>query len=397
MNSKGVKNNARTPRLLLLAALLIASTATLCPAIDMKGVSLTPWDPNALLTADADQTLAHAADIGCNWIAICLWWFQDDVNATLIAPDYSRYCATPESVAHGIQRCHQLGLKVMLKPMVDCRDGNWRGCINPSNAWFQTYRDFVAFWADVARDNNVEMFCVGCELVKTLTWSTSWRSIIQDIRSRYPGPLTYAANHGQETSITWWDDLDYIGIDAYYALTNKNDPTLAELQTAWNNRANAIQTWRNNSWPTKDIIFTEVGYQSVDGTNRTPWWRDPAANPLDLQEQAHCYQALLSVCRQRPWWRGAFWWNWETNPDAGGPNDPYHPMQNKPAQLVLAEYYLTWPGDFNDDHDVDLIDLAFLSHHWLHTQVVGDPDLNLDHNVTLADFAILSHYWLATD
>jgi len=61
-----------------------------------------------------------------------------------------------------------------------------------------------------------------------------WRSVISDVRGLYSGPLTYASNHsGEETSIKWWDAVDYIGVDAYYPLTYKNDPTVAELKTAW--------------------------------------------------------------------------------------------------------------------------------------------------------------------
>ena len=318
--------------------LVIISGVSISGEIEMKGVSYTAWSPDALYTEDSDISLADANAIGCNWIAICVWWFQDSIDSAVIEPDYSRYSAEPGSVVHAIERCHELGMKVMLKPMVDCRDGKWRGDINPSAGWFAAYQDFVTFWADLAAANGVELFCVGCELKNTESWSSSWQDVIQEVKNHYTGPFTYAANHGCEQKINWWGQLDYIGIDAYYSLTNKNNPTLSELKTAWNNRCNSIEAWRNSSWPSMDIIFTEVGYQSVDGTNRTPWWTDPAG-PIDLQEQADCYEALLSQCKGRSWWLGAFWWNWETDPDAGGPNNPYHLMQNKPAEQVLCNYY----------------------------------------------------------
>jgi hypothetical protein len=41
----------------------------------------------------------------------------------------------------------------------------------------------------------------------------------------------------------------------------------------------------------------------------------------------------------KPWWDGAFWWNWETNPYAGGPSDAGFTPQNKPAQTILQQYY----------------------------------------------------------
>lgn len=364
--------------------LLFASAAN---AIDMKGVSYTAWQPDAMLTAASDASLAKAKDDGCNWIAICVWWFQNDVDSTVITPDYTRYSAEPNSVVHAIERCHDLCMKVMLKPMVDCRDGNWRGNINPSAAWFAAYEDFISYWADLAESNGVEYFSVGCELKKTTTSSSAWRNVIREIRNRYSGPLTYSANHGNEQNINWWGDLDCIGIDAYYSLTNKNNPTLTELKTAWANRCNAIENWRNANWPSMDIVFAEVGYQSVNGTNRTPWYADPASHPMDLQEQADCYEALLSECRQRPWWLGAFWWNWQTDPDSGGDDDPYWTPMNKPAEDVLRSHYITLAGDLDDDQDTDFIDFMLVANHWLEQDIVGGPDINCDGKVNFNDLA----------
>jgi hypothetical protein len=284
-------------------------------------------------------------------------------------------------------------MKVMLKPMVDCRDGNWRGNINPSAAWFAAYEAFLTYWADLARANNADYFSVGCELKKTVSWSSSWRNVIREVKNHYSGPLTYAANHGNEQNVSWWDDLDCIGIDAYYSLTNKNDPTLSELKTAWNNRCDAIEIWRDNNWPGMDIVLAEVGYQSVDGTNRTPWYTDPSSHPIDLTEQADCYEALLSECRQRDWWLGAFWWNWETNPDGGGPDDPYWTPQNKPAEDTLRNHYQTAAGDLDDDRDVDFLDILLVAAHWLEADTIGGPDINCDGNVNLRDAAELAQNW----
>ncbi len=364
-------------------------------AIEFKGVSYTAWSPYAMLSEDSDNSLAKARADGCNWLAICVWWFQDNVNSTTIEPDYTLYSATVESVVHAINTCHELGMKVMLKPMVDCRDGVWRGNINPSLDWFSSYQDFIIFWAQIAEENKVESFCVGCELMDTVSWSSSWETVIQNARTHYTGPMTYAANHGNENNVSWWDELDYIGIDAYYALTGKNNPTLNELKSAWQNRANSIETWLNSNWPGMKIVFTEVGYQSVDGTNCTPWYTDPATHPMDFQEQVDCYEALLSVCRERSWWMGVFWWNWETHPDGGGEDDPYWTPMNKPAEDVMISYYQTTPGDFDDDRDVDLYDMSFFTEYWLDSEIVGDPDLNNDGSVNLLDFSLLADYWLA--
>jgi hypothetical protein len=384
------------------AAALIAAVAvpflstSLSRAIEMKGISYTAWQSAAMSTEDSDASLATARSDGCNWVAICVWWFQDNVDCHDIEPDYTRYSATSDSVVHAINTCHNLGMKVLLKPMVDCHDGVWRGSIRPSQDWFATYAEFVGFWARLAEDSNVEMFCVGCELVRTVSWSASWKRIIAETREVYSGPLTYAANHGNESKVNWWSELDYIGIDAYYPLTNENDPTAEELKTAWCARADKIETWLSSHWPDMRVIFTEAGYQSVDGTNRTPWWADPATHPIDQAEQADCYEAMLSQCRQRDWWAGVFWWNWETDPDSGGTDDPYWTPRNKPAEDVLRAYYRTIPGDFDDDRDVDLQDLMFLTRNWLESALIGDPDLNGDRHINGLDLALLGQRWRQT-
>jgi hypothetical protein len=332
---------ARVGPLVCLPAVEAAPSSTFADVGEIKAVSFTAWSEYAFSSADAYESLVNARNIGCNWIAICVWEFQQTVTSTEIAPDYTLYSARPESVVQAIQWCHQLGLKVMLKPMVDLSNDplHWRGDIVPSTQWFASYDDFINSWAVLAQDNEVELFCVGCELKNTVSWSSSWRSVIQGVRDRYAGPVTYAANHDNVQNVSWWDALDYIGIDAYYALTAQDDPSLAELQSAWSGRADSIEAWLTSTWPGKQVIFTEVGYQSLDGTNRTPWWRDPATNDLDHAEQADCYEALLSVCEQRSWWLGAFWWNWETDPDAGGLDDPDFTPHNKPAELVLCNHY----------------------------------------------------------
>lgn len=376
----------------LLTIMLLLSVSA-GNAIDMKGVSYTAWQPNAMLTPDSDDSLAKAKDDGCDWIAICVWWFQENVDSTVITPDYTRYSAEPNSVVHAIERCHELCMKVMLKPMIDCNSGSWRGEIQPSTGWFAAYQDFIDHWAKIAQDNSVEMFCVGCELRDTVSWSASWRSVVGNTRLIYSGPLVYAANHGNEQNIDWWDELDHIGIDAYYSLTAKNNPTPNELALAWASRLDSIEAWRNTNWPSMDVIFTEVGYQSTDGTNKTPWYTDPATHPLDFLEQADCYEAMLNQCKQRNWWLGAFWWNWETSPAAGGTDDPYWTPQNKPAENVLQSNYRTVAGDLNDDRNVDFHDFVLVADHWLGQNIVGGPDIDCDGNVNFRDVAELAENW----
>jgi hypothetical protein len=147
----------------------------------------------------------------------------------------------------------------------------------------------------------------------------------------------YASNHGgEEARITWWDALDFIGVDAYYPLTAKDDPTLTELKAAWK-RPLAILEGLHERYK-KPIILTEIGYRSVDGANRRPWeWGTPAG--VDLGEQADCYQAALESLWEQPWLAGTYWWNWGTDPEQGGPDDIDYTPHDKPAEWVLKGFY----------------------------------------------------------
>lgn len=322
----------------ICAAFLGALSVSVFASPSRRGMSYTSWSESALLQPESDASVLRMRQIGVDTVALNFWWFQDDQYSSAITEDFSRYSSSEASITHAIQQIHANGMRVLLKPMVDLRNGAWRGDIRPSAAWFAGYGSFINRWADFATANAVEELSVGCEFKRTESWSTSWRSVIAGVRGRFAGPLTYSANWDSFDAIAWWDGLDTVGVDAYFPLTGENDPTLAELRAAWQDRAGQIEAWRTSRGLQQKIEFTEVGYRSVDGANKAPWeWGSGGA--VDLQEQADLYEALLSTLWNRPWWDGAYWWNWETRPDAGGPNDNGFTPQNKPAEEVLRRYY----------------------------------------------------------
>jgi hypothetical protein len=313
----------------ILAA--IAADAHAAPAF--QGMSYTSFGKDVLGTSASDQSL-----------------FNMTVSANSMAEDFTRYSSTMSSVSHAIDTIHGLGMKVLLKPMLDVSDGTWRAYIDPSNKdlWFSNYTNFIGTFADMAQSKGVELLSIGCEM-NTLEQSannTRWTNLINNMRSRFSGQLTYSANWssigqnvGGYQNVPWWNQLDYIGIDAYFPIAASNNTTLSGLTTAWQNQANTIESWRASRGLTnKQVLFTEVGYQSADGAAQTPWGVSGTPT-VDLQEQSDSYQALLSVMPTKTWWDGAFWWSWETNPYAGGTNDSGFTPQNKPAQSILQQYY----------------------------------------------------------
>ena len=328
----------------------------------MDGMTVNAWSAEAYNSSDFDQSIANLASLNVNWVTFTVFWFMNTSSDTIMGPRPDLYTASDSSLEHAIQKAHGLNMQVALKPMVDVLDGAWRGSISPSNwtLWFANYASFIDYYANLSRANGVELFVVGCELRSSQSYVSNWRQVISGVRALFSGNLTYAANwdsysvyskvpsYGWEP-VTFWDALDYVGVDAYFPLTNSYNPTVEQLVGNWSQSGASGWwgtgfNWTNELYATyantgKKIIFTEIGYTSQNGTNTQPWTYVPPPTGIDLQEQADCYQACLEVFKDKTWFMGWFWWEWRTDPNAGGPNDTDYTPQNKPAQSILYQYY----------------------------------------------------------
>ena len=309
-----------------------------------KGLCYSGWSSDAFGTSESDESLSLLTETNTEWVSICFSWAQSSTTSSDIHVDPER-TPTTDSVKHAITVAHSLGLKVMLKPMVDTLEEEktqgyptvWRGEIEPSESWFDSYSSFINAFADVAEQYGVELFCVGCEFKATTAEKEQWENVISGVREHYSGPLTYAADWTNYQNIEWWDSLEYVGIDAYFPLSFFDyDPTVEELKSAWTNHANVIEEWISTI--NKPVIFTEIGYRSGDGTNMAPsnYWTDM---PVDLEEQNDCYEAAFQILWDRSWFYGFYWWTWIHDPTKGGVNDSSHTPQNKPAQETITEWY----------------------------------------------------------
>jgi hypothetical protein len=293
---------------------------------------------------DARRTLAAT---GAGWMGLLTTWYMPTRSSSTIARDPDR-SNDDDVVRRAIDEAHALGLKVMLKPHVDVKDGTWRAQIAPSDtgAWFDSYAAFIEHHAAIAAEKNVAMLCVGTELISMTRspYAGDWARVIARVRGRYAGTLVYAANANDAadefTSASLWPLVDVLGLDVYTPLTAKTDPTRAELVAAWRRNRDGhdmLAAYRGfqQAWG-KPLVFTEVGYRSADGANRAPWdWG--ASLAADPAEQADCYAALYEVwSREEAWFRGPFWWSWDVaGPKAG--DTGYNP-RGKSAEEVLRQW-----------------------------------------------------------
>jgi hypothetical protein len=273
--------------------------------------------------------------------------FQANATATSIAPVAGQTPSDADVVA-AISALHAQGLKVMLKPHVDGSDGSWRGTFQPSdlNAWFASFTTFIDHYATLAQQNNVEMLCFGTEYVDLTVAGNLpyWTNVIKSIRGSYTGPLVYAANAvsipDEFNQVPFWSQVDVIGLDGYFPLTNQNDPTIPQLVAAWGNNMNgdnvvaAVTNFANAHSP-QPVIFSEIGYRSVAGTNQRPYDYSFSGS-YDPIEQQDCYQAMYEVWNNSGIIQGHFWWAWQVSQPASGDTE-YAPW-TKPADTILQAW-----------------------------------------------------------
>jgi hypothetical protein len=303
-----------------------------------KGVVYTSWGRTELGMPASDLTLEYLYKLGVRHLGIMVVWFQETVEEKTIFADPKD---TPEDSAliHAINKAHSLGMKVMLKPHVDVKTDQWRGDIIASKEWFASYKDYIIYYAKLASLYNVELFSIGTELTNTTiaNWKNEWEDIIAETKKRFSGALSYCANWNEYETVGFWDKLDFIGIDAYFPLTAKKDPTKKELIAAWEGNAAAIDKWLKANKINKPVIFAEIGYCSADGTNIQPWSALSGLSKeyIDQQEQADALDAMLAVCVRYPWFKGLYWWNYF-------PQERWSPLGYTIRGKIAEEVFSEW-------------------------------------------------------
>jgi hypothetical protein len=322
---------------LAAAAACTFSTASASAAVApwQKGVNFTAWWHDSYAQPAADTSLGALAATGTERVAIVVTWYMDTPTSSDVRPDANR---TPSdaSLLHSMATARAAGMDVVLKPHVDLQDGSFRALIQPADrqAWFDTYRHMSNHYADLAAQAGARMLIVGTELTTMSSDEQQWRRVIAEARARFPGEMTFAANHVDGAQVVaFWDALDYIGIDAYMPLATTANPSVDELASAWRDRGYVAGLGALHRRFGKPVLLTELGYQSRFGTAITPWGGAPGA--ISDEPQARAYEAAYRAFWDVPWFAGIYWWDWS----ATGAGDPGgHPFARKAAAGVVIAW-----------------------------------------------------------
>jgi hypothetical protein len=296
-------------------------------------------------TNEAVESLKKLRETGSEWIALSFFALQDTYSDTDIHFDYG-HTMTDRDIIFAVHEAKKLGLKVCLKPVVNCRDGIWRARIGfPEEAtekwdkWFQSYNHFLLHYAELAEELECEMFCIGCEMINTETQITKWREVIANVRNIYNGPIIYNANHGKEEGVEWFDAVDYIGTSAYYPVAKQPGDSVENMKKEWVKVSGKLEKLANKY--NKQIIFMEIGCRSARGCATMPWDFLHTELPFDEEEQANFYQSVFEVFWNKEWFSGFFWWDWKATlyPLEEAKQDLDFDIYGKKAEQIVREWY----------------------------------------------------------
>lgn len=289
-------------------------------------------------------------DIGINWMCLAFHIDQKGFSSTEIYFDY-RYSITDKDIVFAITRAHERGIKICLKPVINCTDGMWRAQIDFPDCdmmgkdhywseWFEHYTAFLCHYAEIAQDTGCEMFCIGCEMSGTERKEAYWRKLIKKIREIYTGPIVYNTNHGNEEDIKWFDAVDYIGTSAYYKVGKVPGDTKENMLAKWNEVGKGMKKLSERLG--KQVIFMEIGCRSAKGCAMMPWDFTHKEFVRNEEEQADFYESCLTAFHNEAWFAGVFWWDWDTEvydtADEAKVNTDFD-IHLKKAEEIVKQWY----------------------------------------------------------
>lgn len=313
---------------------------------------LSEWN-GQVQSASAQQAMQAMAANGANSIEITprIWTSTASSNTVM---SVAAKTESDSSLIAGINNAHADGLSVILKPNISTLDGTGSSGLAPTDvaAFFASYKAEIVHLATIAQQTGVEVVAIGNEMssLSGAQYQSYWTDIISAVRGVYHGELTYAAATDEASKVSFWSQLDTIGVNTYPPLSVSGTPTVANMVSAWS-QVPTNPYWYaafNGKSPIdflhslatqygKQVLMTEAGYLSIDyGTTITGSWQ--TTGPMDLQMQADAYAAFLQVWTSHsgPWLQGVDFWQWDLS-NVFSPTG-FSPM-GKPALAIIAEYF----------------------------------------------------------
>ncbi len=326
----------------LVAGLLIVLFS--CQATSFSNKKINGISLEASRDSLTEKTISSIEGVNANAVALMPYAFLRIEEKPQLLFDMERqwFGESAEGIEQAVKKLHKRGLTVMIKPQLWIR-GKFTGDLDfeKEENWQKfegEYREYILLFTGIAAENEVEILCLGTELFNFVQERPQfWKKLIGEIRENYKGKLVYAENWDKVGQVTIWEDLDFIGVDAYFPISDEISPSNSEIATGWNRYKDLLENLSQKYQ--KQVLFTEYGYRSSDYALKEPWNSERKNTAPNHHLQAQAYQVLYEDIWTENWLAGGFLWKWHQQENAGGiENDRFTP-QNKPAEKVIQKYY----------------------------------------------------------
>jgi hypothetical protein len=309
-------------------------------------------------SAAFERGLDEALRLGATWISLTPFGRAWDLKSTGVDKTFELpFAENQRGMRRAVKQAHARGLRVLLVPHLWVESGGWRAEIDPETeeGWrrfAESYRSYVMAWARFAEAERVDMLAVGVELRSwvTTTHAPSFFPVLRDVRATYSGLLTYAANWDDADRTVIWGELDVIGINAFYPLTDKANASDVELLQGGMEVGKKVRALAE-MWQ-RPIVFNEFGYTARADPALRPWeWPDHMSGvTADARAQAAAYRGLLAGMLREPTLIGAFVWRLYADPDDLSQEAEWgFSPRGREAELWLRDaFWGRWASDRRD-------------------------------------------------
>ena len=312
--------------------------------------------------AEVDNMVAT----GVKWVVVVPTVWQDQYCSTR---QYADFAKTPGDLelCEIIDYIHSKGLRVQLRPMLECQDGSGRLDVIVGKDHSRMYgheRGYCAKWfasmtarsvhyARLAERTKCELYCLDSELDRFVDKNREWKAVVAAVRKVYSGPVTSC--HTVHTRVIdfmqvcskknhWFYDLDMLSLSYYAKAAGAHETDLGVEQLMKNLEPVREELRQLAALYGKPILFGECGCSSWKGCASSPSaYGETVFNaPYDGEGQARYMEAFFRTFMNEPWCYGFCWWKWDDHsPSLRSDIDPRKgfTVTGKPSEAVMRRLY----------------------------------------------------------
>ena len=244
------KNRNATRAIRRIAGLVLAANLFAVLPVAFGRDAARPCERKGVARRDVDAM--HA--VGIRWVVLTPNVWQERYCSTRQFADFEKSISDFELVDI-IDYIHGKGMRVQLRPMLECHDGTGRDGVivgedasrvsgrvrGYCRAWFDAMRARSVWYARLAERTKCDMYCLDSEFDRFIDRNDEWKSVVAAVRKVYSGPVTschtiHIGPFDWEKVVSdkshWFYDLDVLSISAYVPARPQgctNDLSVADM------------------------------------------------------------------------------------------------------------------------------------------------------------------------